>query len=208
MGGKQERRTEATIFGSEDVPAAQVNARLQVDVITAPSSGDTEVVGNVAHGSPDSGFPVKIGMKTVNHGADPTSVDPVGDRTDWYANQHGVPWVIGGHPNVRRLTANYTGVQTDAVLLTVGTNEKFVVTECSAFVDKACTVNVSVLFEFSTGTRFAQHPGIAAGSGFVEGNGSGMLAIGAATDDVTVSVSVPTGGSVTVAVSGYLITEA
>jgi len=207
--GKQERRTEATIFGSEDVPASQTNGRLQVDVITAPSSGDTEVVGNVAHDSPDSGNPIKVGLKAISHGADPTPV-AASDRTDWYANRHGVPWVIGGHPNVRRLLANYIGVQTNAVLLSVGTNEKFVVTECSAFVDKACSVNVSVLFEFDevTDVPFSQHPGIAPGSGYVEGTGAGILAIGAATDDVLVTVSVPTGGSVTVAVSGYLITEA
>jgi hypothetical protein len=162
--------------------------------------------GDTAHDSVDAGSPVKIGHKAIAHNAAPTAV-AANDRTDSYANRHGIQFVIGGHPKVERLTAKYTGAQTDTVLKTINSGQIFVVTQCSAFCSHANTVDVQVLFEFddSTDVRFSEHPNIAAGSGYTEGAGGGILAIGADAQDVLVTCTAPTTGSVVVAVSGYVI---
>jgi hypothetical protein len=168
--------------------------------------GAGEVTGNVAHDAADAGNPLKVGFKALAHGAAPTAV-AADDRTDWFANRHGVPWVIGGHPKVERLTQKNTAAQTDQVLKTVAAGEKFVVTQISAFCDKANTVDVQVLIEFddTADVKITEHPGIAAGSGFIEGNGAGILAIGADGQDLLLTNEVPTTGSVTVHVSGYIV---
>ena len=49
------------------------------------------------------------------------------------------------------------------------------------------------------------HPGIAAGSGVVEGNGSGILGVGADGEDLRITSEVPTTGSLRVVVSYYTV---
>jgi len=166
--------------------------------------GQIDCVGDVAHDAADTGDPVKIGAKAAGLGASPIAV-AAADRTNVHATRHGISYVIGGHPNAQRLTGKYTAAQTDAVLKTVATGKSFVVTGYSVFVDKSCTVNVQALLEFddATDVRIAEHPGIAAGSGMVEGSGAGILAIGASGQDVLFTCTVPTTGSVAVHVTGY-----
>ncbi len=170
------------------------------------AEGSVRNIGNRAHDAVDAGAPVKVGMKAVAHSASPTAV-AAADRTDWIANRHGVPFIIAGHPNPFRVTNKYTAAQTDAIQQAVAPGQKAVITAISVYVDKAASVNVSALVEFDdvTDVRIVEHPGIAAGSGFVEGNGGGMLAVGADGQDVLFTCSVPTGGSVVVHVTGYLI---
>lgn len=168
-----------------------------------------EVEGSVPHDGADSGSPVKLGHKAVSHGATPASV-AANDVSDWYANRAGVPFVIGGHPNVETLTRKDTAAQTDAVLKTVNANERFVVTAVAVMCDNANTVDVQALVEFDDGSdiRIVEHPGVPAGGGFTHGNGGGILAIGIVAGDLLWSCEVPTTGSITVSVSGYLIIEA
>ncbi len=167
------------------------------------------VEGATAHDDADAGSPFKIGHKAVSHGATPTSV-AAADITDWYANRAGVPFVIGGHPNVETLTRKDTGAQTDAVLKTVNANERFIITAVAVMCDFANSVNVQALVEIDDGSdiRVIEHPGIPPGGGFTHGNGGGILAIGIDAGDVLWTCTVPTSGSVTVSVSGYLIVEA
>ncbi len=108
---------------------------------------------------------------------------------------------------LERLTAKYTSAQTNTTLKTVAAGERFVVTAVDVFCDNGNTVDVSVLLEFddTTDVTIVEHPGVAPGSGFVIGDGSGQIQIGDDGQNVIVTVSVPTGGSVTVHVSGYLI---
>jgi hypothetical protein len=168
--------------------------------------GVGEVFGNVAHDAADSGNPLKLGVRAFAHGAAPTAV-AADERTDWLANRHGIPFVMGGHPKVERLTQKNTAAQTDQVLKTVAAGEKFVVTQISAFCDRANTVDVQVLIEFddTSDVRVFENPGIAAGMGAVEGDGSGILAIGGDGQDLLLTNEVPTTGSVTVHVSGYIV---
>ena len=168
------------------------------------------VEGSVAHDAVDSGNPVKIGLRALAHGANPTAV-AAADRTDWLANRHGIPWMIGGHPNVVTVRANYTAAQTNAAVVTVSAGTKIVVTRCSFMNSNASTVNVSVVVGFATATTptttgvVLAHPNVAPGSGVVEGNGGGILGIGADDEDLRITSSVPTTGSADVIVSYYTV---
>ena len=59
---------------------------ISVPVSAADVPDNKAVQGNVASDSPDTGNPLKVGMKAVNFGSNPTSVSNA-DRTDWYANR-------------------------------------------------------------------------------------------------------------------------
>jgi hypothetical protein len=170
------------------------------DFITAAVSGD------VNHDGTDSGGPLKVGQKAIAFGANPTAV-AAADRSNWYANRHGIPFVLGGHMNPFRLTRKDTAAQTDTVLQAVSAGQKAVITAVSVYVDHACSVDVQALVEFddTADVRIFEHPGIAPGSGAVEGNGGGILAAGADGQDVLWTCEVPTSGSVVVHVTGFLI---
>lgn len=168
------------------------------------------VTGSVAHDGVDAGNPQKIGARAIAHGANPAAVS-AGDRTDLYANRAGVPWVIGGHPNVQTIRANYTSAQTDTALVTVAAGLKIVCTRFMATASKANSVNVSLVAGFGTANTptttgvIAAHPGIDPGGGFGTGSGSGILGVGGDDADLRVTCSVPTGGSIDCIASYYTV---
>jgi hypothetical protein len=172
--------------------------------------GVGEVTGNVAHDAVDTGNPVKVGLKAINIGASLTSV-AANDRVDWHATRQGVPYVLGGHPNVLTFRVNYTSAQTDTALVTVGAGTKIVVTRISALLDRACSVNVAVRIGLGTATTptsadvVLAHPGVAPGSGVIEGDGSGILGVGASDQDLRITSSVPTGGSLDIVCTYFTI---
>lgn len=169
-------------------------------------SGTGEVTGNIAHDAVDSGNPLKVGAKAIALGS-VTSV-AANDRTNLYADRDGVLMVMAGHPNVQTVRANYTAAQTNAAIVSTAAG-RLVVTRCSVMVDKACSVDVGVLIGFGASTTptttgvILAHPGLAAGSGLAEGNGSGKIGQGAAGDDIRITSEVPTGGSIDVVVTYY-----
>ena len=171
---------------------------------------DVYVDSSVAHDDADSGGPVKVGYKALSYGANPTAV-ATNDRTDAYANRHGIPFVLGGHPNIITVRANYTAAQTDAAIITISSATKIVVTRVSALCDNANSVDVAVRIGFgisntpTTGGVVLSHPGIAPGSGVVEGNGSGILGVGEDGSDLRITSEVPTNGSLDVVVSYFTI---
>lgn len=166
--------------------------------------------GNIAHDGVDAGNPIKVGQKAVAHGANPTAV-AAGDRTDWYANRAGVPFIIGGHPNVVSFEAAYTAAQTDTAIVTIAGGLKIVVTEIEAICDYSNTVKVGVRVGFGTVNTptttgvVLTHPGIAPGSGIVRGNGGGILGVGGDGEDIRITCDVPTSGSIRVLVTYYTI---
>jgi hypothetical protein len=184
------------------------------DVTESPQS----IEGQVAHDGVDAGDPVKIGHKAAAHGANPTAVAEA-DRTDWLSNRHGIPWVVGGHPNIVSREFVATTAQTDTSMVgTISPGVKVVVTSIEAMVDKATTVDVGVRVGFGATTVPAEptdgnqvagmilsHPGIAAGSGVVRGSGSGILGIGADGEELRITSEVPTGGKLRVLFSYYTI---
>jgi hypothetical protein len=207
-GGTQytEGAVDATITGnamlaeapSDTIEPLQLTASNHLQVSLEEDNVGT--TGNVAHDAVDSGNPLKVGYKTIAHGSNPTAV-AAADRTDAYANRHGIPFMIGGHPNVVVDSTNFTAAQTDTKLVTIAAGNKIIVTKASVYVDNACSVDVAATIT----TTITKHPGIAAGSGFVEGSGSGIIAIGADDEDLIFTCEVPTGGSIQVNISYYTV---
>lgn len=199
------------------------NATLSAGVIdeTGASAVDALAIGGgTAHDAVDSGNPIKIGGVAVSGSASPTSVAS-GDRTRFIANQHGIPYMMGGHPNL--ITREYdfgTAAQTDVNLAaaTVAADERVYVTRLEVLCDNANSVAVSARVGFGTASvpaasstgvsgMIASHPGIAAGSGIICGNGSGIIAVGAAGEEPRITTSAATSGNTHVIISYYLIDE-
>jgi len=183
---------------------------LPVSGIVQDGGGSLSVdaTGDVAHDAVDAGAPVKHGAKAISFGTIPAAVGN-NDRTNLYASRYGVPWVIGGFPNTEVLSATYTSAQSDAILKSVAAGQKFIVTMLSAMVGNVpSTAGCGVVFEFddTVDVCFGKHPNIAAGSGFVKGNGGGIIGIGADGQDVLVTTGNPS-GEICVEVVGFLITE-
>lgn len=173
-------------------------------------AGNQMVVGNIAHDGVDAGNPVKVGAIAIAHGTNPTAV-AAADRTNLYANRAGVPFVIGGHPNIITLEAEYTTAQTNAAIVTVSGSFKIVVTQIAALLDNATTVDVGFRVGFGGATTptttgvVLTHPGLAPGSGFSRGSGDGILGIGALGEDLRITSEVPTTGALRILVSYYTI---
>lgn len=123
----------------------------------------------------------------------------------------GIPF--GGHLNVVTVRKNAAGAQTNVALVTVAAGTQIVVTECEVLVDRACTVDVQARIGFGAATTptttgvVLTHPGIGPGSGVIRGNGAGILGIGADGEDLRITNSVPTDGSIDSLVSYYTITS-
>lgn len=181
--------------------------------------GAQQVDGGTPHDDPDAGNPVKVGHVALAHGANPTAV-AVADRTVWYSSRAGVPWVIGGHPNVVTRMARVLevdGAQTDTALVTIGAGLKIVVTRISVTASNANTADVDFRAGFAAATLPAlpgttgtddfliAHPNIAPGSGVVEGNGSGILGVGADGEDLRYTCGNPVGGEIWITVSSYTV---
>lgn len=215
----------ATI-AADDVGGAlhqRVKVSLGADGAVADLDGDSTggawVQGAVAHDGADSGKPVKVGAKAIAHGTNPTAV-AAGDRTDLYANRAGVPFHIGGHPNVKThavRVADADGAQSNVAMVTVSSGTKIVVTRVTVTADgdNDNPVNVTVGFGTSTlatpdtttaGTGIlADFQGVPAGGGAQIGDGSGILGVGADNEDLRYTCEDPVGGAITISVSYYTI---
>jgi hypothetical protein len=175
-------------------------------------NGALAFTGDTAHGATDAGNPVEMGFGAVAHGANPTAVT-AGQRTRGYANRAGIPFHIGGHPNVQTIATNFTAAQTDTALVTVATGLKIVVTSVMLKCHTANMVNVSARVGFGTANTPAYgsagllltDPGIAPGSGIGRGNGAGILGVGTDDQDVRITCSVPTSGSIDAILSWYTV---
>lgn len=172
--------------------------------------GSLRILGTRAHDAVDADGPVKVGQVAIAHGTNPTAV-AAADRTNWYANRAGVPFVIGGHPNPVTIEAAYTAAQTDTAIVTVSSGLKIVVTRIKVVADNANTVDVGYRVGFAatntptTAGVVSSHPGLAAGSGVTEGNGGGILGVGADGEDLRITSEVPTTGSMRVVVTYFTV---
>ncbi len=181
------------VLASDD--AAVVALQIIDDWDNAASDG-ASVSGDVAHDTADAGEPVKIGMKAVAHSTNPTAVT-ANDRTNWYANRHGIPFVLGGHMNPISLELSVTTAVTDQAIITVSGGTKIVVTAVRARADAANIQEPQFRIGFgaaSTPTTTGvveSHPGVPAGSGTGVGNGGGMLGVGADGEDLRITAENP-----------------
>ncbi len=175
-----------------------------------PLGGEKQVHGTQPHDGVDQDNPVKLGHKAIAHGSNPTAV-AAADRSDWYANRHGIPFMMGGHMNSITRRDNFTTAQTNNALVTVGSGTKIVVTRQKVTADNANSVDVQVRVGFGATTTptavgvVGSHPGIPPGGGYTEGNGGGILGIGADDEDLRITSEVPTGGSIDVVTTYFLI---
>ncbi len=166
--------------------------------------------GDVAHDGADSGNPLKIGYQALAVGSSPTAVS-AGDRTNGYANVHGIPFVQPGHPNIVTIRATYTSAQTNAAIVSVGAGNKIVITRCSAALGNDVTTSPSVIIGFAAATTptttgvLLSHPAMFAGQHISEGNGAGILGIGADAEDVRITTGTITTGSLDVVLSYYIL---
>jgi hypothetical protein len=197
----------------------KVKLDLGGDGVSDPVSGQVPVEGDVAHDAADSGNPVKMGLKAIAHGTNPTAVDAA-DRTQWYGNRAGVPFVIGGHPNVKSATYITTGAQTDDnVLPAIGSGTIYVITRLTITLDEAVTVGTAVRLGFGATTIPAlgasgadavddiilYHPGMVPGTGMAVGDGNGIIAVGDDGEELRITCGAPTSGTLVVSVSYYTV---
>ncbi len=139
--------------------------------------------------------------KTVVLGAAPTA-QTAGNFSGLLSLRDGLGVQINGHPNLQTFAANYTTAQTNTAVLAGAGGQKYVLTAFMVTVANATTVDVSCRLGFGATVPaygntqiLGSHPGIAAGSGFAKGDGSGIIGIGADSDPVSFTCSVPTSGS-------------
>jgi hypothetical protein len=179
-------------------------------VLATVSTVTTLTGSSIAHDGVDSGNPHKIGGRAIAHSTNPTAV-AAADRTDWLFNRAGIPWVMGGHPNIVTIEAAYTSAQTDAAIVTISTGMKIVVTQIQATCDNANTVDTGLRVGFGTANTptttgvVLTHPGIPAGSGVSRGDGSGIIGIGADNEDLRITSEAPTTGSLRILVAYYTV---
>lgn len=186
---------------------------------TGSSAVDAAAVGGgTPHDSVDSGNPIKIGARAIAMGANPTAV-AAGDRTDLLANRAGVPYAIGGHPNVISYGMSLTTAVSNTIIgPTIGAGLKLVLTRLTLTLDNASTVFPTVTIGFGTantpafattpGTSgvVAGHPAVPAGGGFNIGDGSGIIAMGADNEELRITTVGNAGGAgIYVTFSGYTI---
>jgi hypothetical protein len=179
------------------------------------------IQGDLANDAPDSGNPVKIGGKAVAHGSNPAEV-AAADRVNFLANRQGLPFALGGHPNLQSAEYITTAAQTnDNILPAITAGTIYVIVGITITCSKDNTVNTSVRIGFGATTVPAQgasgadavakviasHPGIAPGSGFVKGNGGGIVGIGGDGEELRITNSVPTTGSLVVQVDYFTISS-
>ena len=194
------KKLKALLAGG--LPAALgANGGLKIEGVASgtvvPISGTvtaSNTAGDIAHDGVNSGNPVQIAVEAIAHGTNPTAV-AAADRTKLYANRAGIPFVIGGHPNIKTVRQTFTtGITDDSTMTgTIAAGTKVVVTQLMVTMDNANTVFPSVLIGFgatntpTTTGVLASHPGVPAGGGFSRGDGSGMLGVGADGEEVRVT---------------------
>lgn len=151
-------------------------------------------------------------MSAVAHGIQPLPA-AAGSTLGPISNIHGIPFILEGHPNLQTIRVNYTSAQTDVAIVTPNANQIIVATSIEFTLDKTCSVNVAARVGFGTTTTpagvgvIASHPGIDPGGGLVKGNGGGIIGIGIAGDPLRITSGVPTGGSLDVVASYFLIED-
>jgi hypothetical protein len=182
-----------------------------ISVAVASDQSTLPVEGEAAHDDSAANIkPVLGGLYGVDHGANPTAV-AAGDLTRAMASRAGIPFVIGGHPNIITISASYAATQADVVIISASAGTKIILTSLALYADGGGTGPLDVQIGFHTATVQAtkaiiDHPGLVKGSGVVLGNGSGIIAIGADDEDLRIdAIGFGTGDELTVCVSYYTV---
>lgn len=122
-------------------------------------------------------------------------------------------WIVPGHPQTKTLRQVYTSAQIDAVVVSNGGGSQLYITKQSAMLSAYQATNFGVPVRIGLGTANTPttdqvvlvHPGIAPGSGVVEGNGAGIIAIGASDEDLRITCGTPFSGQLEVLTTYFRI---
>jgi hypothetical protein len=188
----------------------RMSSRRVLMVEGVPSGVSQQVEGGVAHGATSVGNPLLMGAEAIAHGANPSAI-AAGQRSKLYANRAGIPFVVGGHPNVVTIEVAASGTTTDSAIVTVSTGTKIVVTQAQVITDNANTTFPQVRIGFGTTTTpttsgvVLTHPGLPAGGGVSRGDGSGIIGIGADNEDLRWTTAASATAMVRALVSYYTI---
>lgn len=186
-------------------------------LVQAASGAGLPAQGDVAHDGIDAGNPVLLGGRAIAHGTNPTAV-AAADRTVWLFNRAGVPFVMGGHPNVQSCVAHVTALKQDETWVAVAAGLKIVVTAVAVALSEGVTVGVNCCVGFGATTlpnfpaaptgMVLTHPGLVPGGGFARGDGSGILGVGADGEDLrftNTAITTASGGCLRYMVTYYTI---
>lgn len=182
--------TSITSFGDRGyfVQAGFSQARIRVSAYTSGTSdARMEVSAGTFPSAELTGIPA-TDVRAAAHGADPTAV-AAGSDTTWKSNRHGIPFVIGGHPNVIRY---HERVSTDPAGAIIGTatTTVLVVTQTTIYVDRSVSNELQVTIGLSTDTTVPTDADDCIFDGVVGardiitiGDGHGIIAVGDAGMD-------------------------
>ena len=197
---------------SGSITVDKINLGVSASISNAPSA---LVSGDLAHDAADAGNPVKVGIRSASFGVKPTAVAHA-DRSNWYGNVDGIPFVLGGHMAASSKEFAFTTAQNDQALWAASTTNKLVITKAEVTLDEAVTVGVGVRLGFGTNTLSASgtggasglvlsHPGLVPGGGITVGDGNGILGAGLNNEAIRFTCEVPTTGAVVVRVTCFEI---
>lgn len=183
------------------------------------SAATAQVSGQGAHNAAITGYPVRIGMQATAF----TTAAGTGAATasssnsiNWLGTTMGVPFMVGGAPNIQQVWMEVTGanVNTNVKLVDIAAGTKIVVTEAGMTVAAQTTVNVSCRIALASASGATTidaiatstagnltatqpviyHPNCPPGAGVVRGNGVGVIAVGGDGCDMFITHSAPTNG--------------
>lgn len=191
----------------DTIDAVLDTIKVDTEAIETAVEGTLKVEGEIAENAAHNDVnPVLMGGRAEDVSGGVTA-GAVGDVMAFRTLREGVLMSLGMHPDLERISNNYTAAQTDTVLKTVNSGFRFAVTAFAVLVDGTTTAtNINAELQGTT-TVLAKHPGIPSGGGWVEGDGSGVLFTTADAADLEFTCDVPTGGSVQVSVSGFLTAD-
>lgn len=218
IGGIKYARTKIIIgaAGTNDGDVAAGNP--------LPVTGTVAVTG-VATLADDAAFTIGTGKvmmaggAVVAHGASPDAAD-AGDGGAFLMNRHRIPFVLGGHPNIKSSVYNWTGATTDDnVMAAIAGGTKYAITRITFTLDQACTVGVAARLGFGAANVPAlgaanadavddvlfYHPGMVPGTMHTVGDGSGILGVGGDGAELRLTAGATTGGTGGLVVSWFPI---
>lgn len=201
---KQVRSRLEVWNGSAWVPMTQPGASSNIATIAGGASGDIGTTTDAEASGNGSIIGVLKRLRTLLNAGLPAALGSNGGlKVD----------VVGTSiPAVVTVEAAYTAAQTDAAIVLATSPDRIVVTRVSVVLDESTTVGVgyriglgAITTPTTTGV-VASHPGMVPGGFNSVGDGSGVIGIGAAGEDLRITSEVPTNGSLRVVVSYYLTT--
>lgn len=173
---------------------------LDVDVTRViPGTGATNLgkTEDAAHGDGDTGVMV---LAIRDDTGTTHTVSAVGDYSPLSTDAQGALWAAAipaprsGVTTTRHSNIT-TAVSNTQLGPTIDANTRLCVTRLTVTLDSASTVFPTVLIGFATATTptgdgvLAYHGGVAAGGGFTIGDGSGVIGMGAANEELRVTTT-------------------